>query len=116
MFSSCLFSSKIDPSPPPPRTFPLLFTPYYPFPLSFLSPSNHPRILRADPPLPLRKEIETITVYTYINDDQFTAQQRTATFLSNRDPRYFTAYQKDPRVENTAIDVRSYTLNYQRIR
>ena len=33
------------------------------------------------------QEIETVTVYTLQDDGRITARQRTATFLSNRDPR-----------------------------
>lgn len=33
------------------------------------------------------QEIETVTVYTLQGDGRITARQRTATFLSNRDPR-----------------------------
>lgn len=77
--------------------------------------TNRFDLLAPQPPPPLRKEIETVTVYTRESDDRFNAVQRTATFLSNRDPRYPAAAQQDPRVADTAIDIRYYTIVYDRI-
>lgn len=72
-------------------------------------------LLSSAPPPPLRKEIETINVYKRVNDSCITSIQRTATFYSKADARYINAFEKDPRVESTAIDVRSYEVTYIKI-
>ena len=41
--------------------------------------------------------------------------KRTATFLSAEDPRYELSYARDPSVRDTAIDIRKYTLSYNKI-
>eukprot|EP01041_Mallomonas_annulata_P001438 gene1438-2768_t len=65
--------------------------------------------------LPLRKNIETITLYTFIDKDTIQAIQRTATFLSPLDPRYSVAVSRNPDVYNTAVDIRRYDVFYRRI-
>mmetsp|Transcript_1304 Transcript_1304/g.2112 ORF Transcript_1304/g.2112 Transcript_1304/m.2112 type:complete len:393 (+) Transcript_1304:56-1234(+) len=63
----------------------------------------------------LQKEIETITIYTPVDNNQVTAKQRTATYLSPLDPRYSLAVAREPAVAREAIDVRTYDLSMQRI-
>jgi hypothetical protein len=69
----------------------------------------------AMPPAPLRKEIETITSYTRMDANTIVAVQRTATFLSPIDPRYRLAAARDPRVSNTAVDIRKYIVTYKKL-
>jgi hypothetical protein len=67
------------------------------------------------PPPDLRKEIETITSYKKVDENTIIATQRTATFLSALDPRYRLAFGRNPRVSNTAVDIRSYKVTYKKI-
>lgn len=41
--------------------------------------------------------------------------QRTATFLSPRDPRYSLAVSREPRVSGGAIDIRFYKLSLEKL-
>ena len=64
------------------------------------------------PPLSV-KEIETISVYTKISDDQIQCRQRTATYLvpSQTDPIAFKKWQLS---EGKSVDVRCYDVVYSR--
>lgn len=64
----------------------------------------------------LQKEIETITSYEKINDNALFSKQRTATYLCNLDPRYEKLIEKEPRISDTAIDIRYYEITYNRIK
>ena len=68
----------------------------------------------APPTSPLSvKEIETISVYTKINDDKIQCRQRTATYLvpSQTDPLAFKKWQLS---EGKSVDVRCYDVIYSR--
>eukprot|EP00986_Skeletonema_menzelii_P000842 scaffold242_cov148-Skeletonema_menzelii.AAC.8 len=68
----------------------------------------------APPTSPLSvKEIETISVYTKINDDKIQCRQRTATYLvpSQTDPIAFKKWQLS---EGKSVDVRCYDVIYSR--
>jgi len=64
---------------------------------------------------PLEKEIETVTVYRKVSDSHIEGLQRTATFLSPRDPRYSLAVSREPRVSGGAIDIRFYRLLLEKL-
>lgn len=66
-------------------------------------------------PPALRKDVETITLYKKVSDDLIIAKQRTATYLSSKDPRFKLALARDPRVKDVAVDVRLYDVTYKRI-
>jgi len=67
------------------------------------------------PTLPLRKNIETITLYLVVDKDTIRGVQRTATYLSPYDPRYGVAYSRNPAVAKTAVDIRRYEMLYKRV-
>ena len=62
----------------------------------------------------LQKEIETITSYSIIDDNTILAKQRTATYLCNLDPRYKKLIEIEPKISDTAIDIRYYEITYNR--
>ena len=63
----------------------------------------------------LIKDIETTTCYKLLDENNIVAQQRTAAFLSPQDQRYSKAVKFNPEVLNNSIDVRKFTVNYNRI-
>lgn len=67
------------------------------------------------PSVPLRKEIETITLYRLLDNGRISALQRTATFLSSLDPRYAVIAAAEPRVTTNAVDIRCYQLLYNKL-
>lgn len=74
-----------------------------------------PSATAPQPAAVLRKDIETITTYERVSESQIVGRQRTATFLSPADPRFRLAYAREPRVLTDAVDIRSYTVKYQKI-
>jgi len=69
---------------------------------------------RISPPS-LQKEIETITSYKKIDDNTIFGKQRTATYYSILDPRYNKLQAAEPRISDTAVDIRYYELTYNKI-
>lgn len=41
--------------------------------------------------------------------------KRTATFLSPYDYRYMMMKEREPRIQNTAVDVRTYQVSYTKL-
>lgn len=67
---------------------------------------------------PFRKDIETISIYSYISvdgEDRVLSTQRTATFLTRADARFARLLPTNPGVEDHAIDIRLYDIVYERV-
>jgi hypothetical protein len=69
---------------------------------------------RISPPS-LQKEIETITSYKKIDDNNIFAKQRTATYFCDKDPRFEKLVELEPKIIDTAVDIRYYEITYNKI-
>eukprot|EP01035_Chromulina_nebulosa_P017399 gene17399-22948_t len=63
----------------------------------------------------LKKDIETITLYTKLSDNKIKALQRTATYLCPSDLRYSENVKRQPKVVVDPIDIRCYEVIYDKI-
>lgn len=63
----------------------------------------------------LQKEIETITLYKKIDENNIFATQRTATYFCKLDPRYEKLVELAPNIIDTAVDVRYYEITYNKL-